>query len=123
MRGGCGGQRIGSVEGRFAVGTSSTDSLNARCAGVIAGANQGVAPRAAFTAADLRGKRVLIVDDSAMTARLMTQLLTRSGLVCTTAANGQEAVGAWRRALDIGEPFDITLMDKVFARERASGVG
>ena len=123
MRGGCGGQRIGSFEGRFVVGTGSTDSLNARCAGVIAGANHGVAPRAAFTAADLRGKRVLIVDDSAMTARLMTQLLTRSGLVCTTAANGQEAVGAWRHALDIGEPFDITLMDKVFARERASGVG
>ena len=58
-----------------------------------------------------------------MTVRLMTQLLTRTGLVCTTAKNGQEAVGAWRRALDIGEQFDITLMDKVCARERASSVG
>jgi DNA-binding NtrC family response regulator len=59
------------------------------------------------------GNRVLIVDDSASTARIVAQLLTRAGLVCTHAENGLLAVEAWVRELEARTAFDVTLMDKV----------
>ena len=59
------------------------------------------------------GKRVLIVDDSLITARVLTKLLTRTGLECTHAAIGQLAVDAWTREIERGTSFSATLMDKV----------
>ncbi len=59
--------------------------------------------------------RVLIVDDSEMTARLMMQLLARAGFVCEHAANGKLAVGLWKHAILSGPRYDVTLMDRVGA--------
>jgi CheY-like chemotaxis protein len=61
------------------------------------------------------GNRVLVVDDSAITVRMMTQLLTRAGFVCASAANGQEALDVWKREVEAGQSFDVTLIDKVCA--------
>ncbi len=59
------------------------------------------------------GNRVLITDDSLTTAHIMAKLLTRVGLECTHAANGQLAVDAWAREIERGTSFGATLMDKV----------
>jgi hypothetical protein len=63
-----------------------------------------------------KGNRVLIVDDSDMTARMMTQLLTRAGFSVERAANGKVALALWKAEILSGRHFDATLIDKVRAR-------
>ena len=54
--------------------------------------------------------RTLIVEDD-FTSRLLPQsLLSRYG-ECHIAVNGREAVDAFRRALDGGQPYDLICMD------------
>ena len=60
--------------------------------------------------------RLLLVDDSEMSVRLMKHLLTRAGFVCEQAANGEIAVAVWKREIAAGRHFDATFMDKVCAR-------
>jgi signal transduction histidine kinase len=60
---------------------------------------------------DLRGRRVLLADDSPDNQELVEFVLTRSGAIVEIVGNGQDAV---RRALDAqrdGKPFDVVLMD------------
>jgi CheY-like chemotaxis protein len=59
------------------------------------------------------GNRLLIVDDSELTARMMRHLLTRAGFACEHAANGQIAVNMWKHEVLLGRHFDATFMDKV----------
>ncbi len=60
--------------------------------------------------ASLRG-RVLVAEDGADNQRLLDAILTRAGLDVELVANGelacQRALAAW----ELGEPFDIILMD------------
>jgi len=51
--------------------------------------------------------RILVVDDDAAAARLLTEVLTREGYEVTTALSVAEAV----KALEDGERFDATLTD------------
>jgi signal transduction histidine kinase/CheY-like chemotaxis protein len=55
---------------------------------------------------DLKGKRVLIVDDSSDNQRLIRHYLTKKQIECSFADNGKEAM---EKALS--EPFDAILMD------------
>ncbi|NNC74782.1 MAG: response regulator, partial [Acidimicrobiia bacterium] len=57
-------------------------------------------------AGDLKGVRVLVVDDSAVNQRITFLMLDRLGCRVDTAANGLEAIEAVRAV-----PYDIVLMD------------
>ncbi len=54
----------------------------------------------------LRGRRILLVEDNAINIELATELLADLGISCRVAVNGHEGV---QRATD--EPFDLILMD------------
>ncbi|PIB91470.1 ATP-binding protein [Caulobacter sp. FWC2] len=53
-----------------------------------------------------RAPRLLVVDDNATNRRIMEALLGSFGVACAFAADGQEAVEAWRR-----EPWTAIFMD------------
>ncbi|MBT8211802.1 MAG: response regulator, partial [Acidimicrobiia bacterium] len=82
------------------------DFLN-RCRmapGVPGSVHGDVQPRE--RAGDLKGVRVLVVDDSAVNQRITFLMLDRLGCRVDTAANGLEAIEAVRAV-----PYDIVLMD------------
>jgi CheY-like chemotaxis protein len=55
--------------------------------------------------------KMLLVDDSATTLRVMKKLMQSRGHSCETACNGAEGVETFRAHLDAGAPFDIVLLD------------
>src|SRR5262249_24824055 len=59
----------------------------------------------------LKGVRVLYADDHARSRELAHADLTRRGLVCDVAADGQEALRAIRRAHAEGTPFALAIVD------------
>jgi CheY-like chemotaxis protein len=63
------------------------------------------------TLARLKGVRVLYADDHARGRGLVHADLTRRGLVCDVAADGQEALRAIRRAHAEGTPFALAIID------------
>jgi len=63
-------------------------------------------PASGNSAADLAGRRVLLVEDNEINLDLATELLGDLGILVSIAVNGQE--GATRVA---SEPFDLVLMD------------
>ncbi len=63
-------------------------------------------PRGAGSGASLRGKRVLLVEDDAVSALAGVALLGRQGAELTHVRSGQEALAALR-----GESFDLVVMD------------
>ncbi len=79
------------------------------------GLPSGVEPaRPMLSATDLAGKRVLVVDDSAIACEILQQLCRRIGLVPDTAGDGLAALDRLTRATaGVGgePPFDLVLMD------------
>ncbi|WP_300579065.1 ATP-binding protein [Phenylobacterium sp.] len=70
-------------------------------------ASAGAEPAAAGPPAeDVRGRRILIVDDNGANRMVLKTLLESQGLDCGQAADGHEAISAWR---DGG--WDLILMD------------
>jgi len=61
-------------------------------------------------ASALRG-RVLVAEDGADNQRLLHAILTRAGLTVELVANGELACERALAAWELGEPFDIILMD------------
>jgi len=56
--------------------------------------------------------RVLIVDDD-FYSRVMLHDMMRPVAECHIAVNGEEAVGAFKKALGDGRPYDLVCMDLV----------
>ncbi|MDQ7834221.1 MAG: response regulator [Humidesulfovibrio sp.] len=56
--------------------------------------------------------RVLIVDDD-FYSRVMLHDMMRPVAECHIAVNGEEALGAFKKALDDGRPYDLVCMDLV----------
>ncbi|MCK5437022.1 MAG: response regulator [Desulfobulbaceae bacterium] len=54
--------------------------------------------------------RVLIVEDDQISRQMMDNILEPYG-ECDTAADGDEAVKSFERALKSGAPYDLVLMD------------
>ena len=54
--------------------------------------------------------RVLVVEDDFISRKLLTTLLGHYG-ECDIAVDGNEAVDAFRMALDEGKPYDLICMD------------
>jgi len=73
-------------------------------------------PRAAYDRArqpvvDLRGRRVLIVDDNATNRGIFTEMLESWRLLPLTVADADAAREALRAAFASGEPFELVLLD------------
>ena len=62
-------------------------------------------------APDLRGRRVLVVDDNANARVVLNGLLSGMTFRVADAASGQAAIEAVRRAGSAGEPYEIVFLD------------
>jgi len=71
----------------------------------------GAVSRPPLDLMDLVGHRVLIVDASASSRRVLRDLLKAWQCETAEATNGAEALQALRRAAGLGRPFDVTILD------------
>jgi two-component system, sensor histidine kinase and response regulator len=60
---------------------------------------------------ELRGLKVLAVDDTATNRRVLEAYLGSWGMRVTSCPDGQDALEALHRAADKGEPFDVAVLD------------
>jgi PAS domain S-box-containing protein len=74
-------------------------------------ASPGLADTGADTPADLRGARVLLVEDNPVNMMIATAMLERWGVQVEPATDGAQSLVAVRRAASVGQPFDAVLMD------------
>jgi PAS domain S-box-containing protein len=61
--------------------------------------------------AQVRGLRVLVVDDNATNRRILEEMLAHWGLRPTAVDGGREALAALERAHQAGQPFRLVLLD------------
>ncbi len=61
--------------------------------------------------ADLRGKRLLIVDDNATNRKIVRYQTTAWGMVVEEAENAQQALDKLRQATQEGIPFQVAVLD------------
>ncbi len=73
------------------------------------------------TAVDLRGRRILIVDDHPTNRRLLVRLLARWGAQAEESAESREALERVRAAAREGRPFEVALLD--FQMPEMDGLG
>jgi signal transduction histidine kinase/DNA-binding response OmpR family regulator/HPt (histidine-containing phosphotransfer) domain-containing protein len=69
---------------------------------------------------ELRGLKVIAVDDTATNRRVLEAYLGSWGMRVTSCADGEEALEALHRAAERGEPFDVAILD--FNMPRMDGV-
>jgi two-component system sensor histidine kinase/response regulator len=60
---------------------------------------------------DLRGRRVLIVDDNDYAREVLADLLRSMTFVVSAVASGREAVEAVKQAADNGQPYEVVFLD------------
>ena len=68
---------------------------------------------------EVKGLRVLVVDDNALNRLTLRETLTAWGIVPTEAADGPSALRAMEEALRDGRPFQLVLLDKKLGQEDA----
>ncbi|HWI73645.1 MAG TPA: response regulator, partial [Baekduia sp.] len=77
-------------------------------------------PAAVRPQIELRGLKVMAVDDTATNRRVLEAYLGSWGMRVTSCEDGDEALEALHRAADKGEPFDVAILD--FNMPRMDGV-
>src|SRR5581483_11473476 len=87
------------------LGRGSTFSFTARVVPQPASASE------AWAASDLRGLRLLAVDDHATNRRLVTALAQHWGLVAAEAPDALSALTVMRDAAAQGTPYDVAVLD------------
>jgi two-component system sensor histidine kinase/response regulator len=70
-----------------------------------------MAPRRRILQSDLRGRRVLIIDDNAQARSVLSGMLTNLSFIADEAPSGQEGIEMVRQAATAGEPYDIAFVD------------
>jgi two-component system sensor histidine kinase/response regulator len=60
---------------------------------------------------DLRGRRVLIIDDNWHARTVLSNMLTNMTFIADEAASGHEAIEMVRQAAQLGEPYEIAFID------------
>src|SRR5499427_7571797 len=73
------------------------------------GKGEGVETR--FTRPDLRGRRVLIIDDNSQAREVLSGMLTGMSFIVDEAAPGPEGIEMVRQAAERGEAYDIAFVD------------
>jgi two-component system sensor histidine kinase/response regulator len=60
---------------------------------------------------ELRGLKVMVVDDTATNRRVLEAYLGSWGMRVTSCSDGQDGLDALHRAAEKGEPFDVAVLD------------
>jgi signal transduction histidine kinase/CheY-like chemotaxis protein len=94
----------GDVGVRSAVGKGSTFWFTAYLA-------SGEATARFVPKPDLRGRRVLIIDDNAQAREVISGMLASMTFVVAEAASGEEGIELVRRAFERHEPYEIIFVD------------
>jgi two-component system sensor histidine kinase/response regulator len=67
----------------------------------------------AFEPFDIRGLRVLVVDDNATNRRILEEILANRGMKAAGASNARRALAAMEQAKGLGLPYALVLLDAV----------
>jgi two-component system sensor histidine kinase/response regulator len=70
-----------------------------------------VVPRSRLLRSDLRGRRVIIIDDNSHARAVLSNMLINLSFVADEAASGEEAILMIRDAGNAGEPYEIAFVD------------
>jgi two-component system, sensor histidine kinase and response regulator len=70
-----------------------------------------VAPRPGLLRSDLRGRRILIIDDNSSARAVLSNMLRNMTFVVDEAASGEEAIEMVRQAAKRSEPYEIIFVD------------
>ena len=57
------------------------------------------------------GGRVLIMDDDEIVIDIVSRMVEKMGMSAVLATDGEEAVHMYRKAMDVGDPFDVVILD------------
>ena len=71
----------------------------------------GAMPSRTAPRPDLRGRRVLIIDDNPQARAVLSSLLTSMTFIVHEAPSGLEGIEMVRRAAELGEPYEIAYID------------
>jgi two-component system sensor histidine kinase/response regulator len=71
----------------------------------------GVSSSRRVATPDLRGRRVLIIDDNPQARAVLSSMLTSMTFVVHEAPSGLEGIEMVRQAAEIGEPYEIAFVD------------
>jgi two-component system, sensor histidine kinase and response regulator len=95
----------GAVAVESELGKGSVFSFTARL-------GKGAAvPRPRLLQSDLRGRRVLVIDDNSHARTVLASMLTNMTFTADEAASGEEALEMLRRAGEHGEQYEIAFID------------
>lgn len=72
---------------------------------------KGVSHRTLLPHPDLRGRRLLVVDDNANACAVLVDLLLQMQFAVESANSGKAALEAVRQAADAGQPYEVVLLD------------
>jgi signal transduction histidine kinase/DNA-binding response OmpR family regulator/HPt (histidine-containing phosphotransfer) domain-containing protein len=72
---------------------------------------KGEGPPKSLALPDLRGRRVLIIDDNAQAREALSSMLLSMTFLVHEAASGMEGIELVRQAIDRNEPYDLVLID------------
>jgi two-component system sensor histidine kinase/response regulator len=70
-----------------------------------------VVPRSRLLQSDLRGRKVIIIDDNSHARAVLSNMLINLSFVADEAASGEEAILMVRDAARAGEPYEIAFVD------------
>jgi two-component system sensor histidine kinase/response regulator len=70
-----------------------------------------VAPRPSLFRSDLRGRRVLVIDDNSQARTVLSSMLINIGFVSDEAASGEEGIEMVCQAANRIEPYEIIFVD------------
>jgi two-component system sensor histidine kinase/response regulator len=95
----------GTIEVTSELGKGSTFRFTARLG------KAEMAPRRRILQSDLRGRRVLIIDDNAQARSVLSGMLTNLSFIADEAPSGQEGIEMVQKAAQAREPYDIAFVD------------
>jgi PAS domain S-box-containing protein len=95
----------GTVEVKSEIGKGSVFRFTARL-----GKGSAVA-RPRLLQSDLRGRRVLVIDDNSHARAVLANMLTNMTFTTDEAASGEEALEMFRQAAEYGEQYEIAFID------------
>ena len=93
----------GSIEVKSELGKGSTFSFTARLGKAAA------MPRRRLLQSDLRGKRVLTIDDNSQARTVLSGMLSSLSFIVDEAPSGEEGIEMVRQAARLSVPYDIDL--------------
>ncbi|MDY6838188.1 MAG: response regulator [Thermodesulfobacteriota bacterium] len=73
--------------------------------------------------ADIRGKKILLVDDNTVNRELFRAYLTSWDCQCRAASSGQDGLSLLREAVEAGDPFHLAILDHVMPEMDGEALG